>query len=261
MSPPYGAHCNVIHSSLSPMLNIRASLRQTGWRKKKKRQFTSWKYFMWHPFLQMVAFGHRNSHLKCSCPRRPFTFGSLKCKAHTDADTHSSFSPLLSNLGHILCGRLGHTIPLGFEGIWRTSGLSLNLNIWITERCVNTSLCLTFRIFSSQQLNRWVLRVSFFPHHLFIPFPCAPLMVCSSRAHTSHPLQLYLLVSHSFKMYIRNELNITVMPLLSVLLSPPFSLTHSIHSTPTHSVFMSSFFPPSLLQCCHRRRFLWQQRG
>lgn len=159
----------MIHSSPSLTLDIRASLRQTGWR--KKRQFTSWKYFVWHPFLQMVAFGHRNSHLKCSCIRRPFTFGSLKCKAHTNADTHSSFSPLLSNLGHILCGRLDHTIPLGFEGIWRTSGLSLNLNIWITERCVNTSLCLTFRIFSSQKLNRWVLRVSFSPPSSVYSFP------------------------------------------------------------------------------------------
>lgn len=32
-------------------------------------------------------------------------------------DAHTFLFPLLSNLGHILCGRLGHTIPVGFEGI------------------------------------------------------------------------------------------------------------------------------------------------
>lgn len=157
--------------------------------------------------------------------------------------------PLLSNLGHILCGRLGHTIPLGFEGIWWTSGPSLNLNIWITERCVNMSLCLTFRTFSLLKLNCWVPRVSFFPPSSVYSFPCASPMVCSSSALTSQPLQLYLLVSRSFKMYIHTELNITVMPLLSVLY-PPLSHTHThtyiyIHRIYIHPPTMFSwlFFP------------------
>lgn len=143
--------------------------------------------------------------------------------------------PLLSNLGHILCGRLGHTIPVGSEGIWWTAGPNLNLNIWITEIRVNTSPCLTFRMFSLLRLNHWVLRVSFFLSSVY-SFPCAPLLVCSSRAHISHPRQLYLLVSHSFKMYIRTELNITFMPLLSAHLSPL-----SFTCTPTHNVFMFLF--------------------
>lgn len=192
-----------------------------------------------------------------------FSVGSLKCKAHTDTDTHSPLFPLLSNLGHILCGRLGHTIPLGFEGIWWTSGPSLNLNIWITERCVNMSLCLTFRTFSLLKLNRWGPIVSFFPPPSSVySFPCASPMVCSSSALTSHPLQLYLLVSHSFKMYIHTELNITVMPLLSVL-CPPLSHRHIyIYRIYIHppTVFSWLFFSTPL-QCCHRHRFLWQQRG
>lgn len=95
--------------------------------------------------------------------------------------------PLLSNLGHILCGRLGHTIPLGFEGIWRTSGPSLNLNIWITERCVNMLMCLTFPTFCLLKLNRWVPGVCFFcPYHLFIPSPA--LHQWYARPVHSHPI-------------------------------------------------------------------------
>lgn len=95
--------------------------------------------------------------------------------------------PLLSNLGHILCGRLGHTTPLGFAGIWRTAGPSLNLNIWITGRCVNTPLCLTFPTFSLLKLSLRVLRlIFFFPHHLFIPSP-APHQWYAHPVH-SHPI-------------------------------------------------------------------------
>lgn len=164
-----------------------------------------------------------------------FTFGSLKCKAHADADAHSSFSPLLSNLGHILCGRLGHTIPLGFEGIWWTSGPSLNLNIWITEWCVNKSLCLTLRSFSFLKLNRCVPGVSFFPLSVY-SFP----RVYSSRALTSHPVQHHLPVSHSFKMYIHPELNITEMLLLSVPLLP-LSHTYAVYLLPQ---WFHDCFPP-----------------
>lgn len=160
------------------------------------------------------------SFLKCSCIRQHLGLTVWNAK-HTQTQAHipSSPPPPLSNLGHILCGRLGHTIPLGFEGIWWTSGLGLNLNIWITEKCVNTSLCFTFWIFSLPML--WVI---FFLPSTVYSIPCSPLMVCSPRAHIWHPHQLYLLLSHSFKMYIHAELNITFMPLLSVLLSPSFSL-------------------------------------
>lgn len=118
---------------------------------------------------------------------------------------------------------------LGLRGFdEHLAGLGLNLNIWITEKCVNTSLCFTFWIFSLPML--WVI---FFLPSTVYSIPCSPLMVCSPRAHIWHPHQLYLLLSHSFKMYIHAELNITFMPLLSVLLSPSFSL------------------PVTLLQCFH----------
>lgn len=159
----------------------------------------------------------------CSCIKhRRSHFAAWNAK-HTDADAHSSFSPLLSNLGHILCGRLGHTIPLGFEGIWRTSGPSLNLNIWITDRRVNTSLCLTFQIFWVG-LTIELQEPAFFLSSVY-SLPCAPLLICSSAAHASYSCQLYLLLSHSFKMYIHTELNITLMPLSCLPLAPIFSHT------------------------------------
>lgn len=135
--------------------------------------------------------GHGKSHLKCSCIRRWRTASAAWNAKHTRIQTHISlpfFSPpLLSNLGHILCGRLGHTTPLGFAGIWRTAGPSLNLNIWITGRCVNTPLCLTFLTFSLLKLSLRVLRlIFFFAHHLFIPSP-APHQWYAHPVH-SHPI-------------------------------------------------------------------------
>lgn len=175
------------------------------------------------------------------------TFGSFECKAKTFL-----LFPLLSNLGHILCGRLGHTISVGFEGIWWTSGPSLNLNIWITERRVNMQLCLTFQILSLLKLNCPVSRVSSPPpHHLFNPSPA----LCCWNAHPENTYHIHtssISLSQSFKMYIHTELNITVLHLLSVLLS----LSHRhIYTPPT--MFSCLLFLP--LQCCHRHRFLWQQ--
>lgn len=177
-----------------------------------------------------------HKHSKCS-PVWQFSHLVAGNKKRTDSDAHTFFLfPLLSNLGHILCGRLGHTIPLGFEGIWWTSGSSLNLNIWITERCVNETACLTF---SFLKLNHWVPRVNLSPSSVYSsPLRFTADWLTQSARIPSSPL--YLHVSLSFKMYIHTELNITVMLLLSV----PSSLTHADWVS-SHSDFMTAFSPLS----------------
>ena len=115
--------------------------------------------------------------------------------------------PPLSNLGHILCGRLGHTIALGCEGIWWTSGLSFNLNIWITE--IYMWLFVMFLISLQLKTADADAAKTLLSYLMFSSFPVVvSSFVHSSISHISHHShQFHLVVSNSFNMYIQYKLN------------------------------------------------------